>query len=81
MRRLDTVVGMRERSLLPFFFLALCNNGCAAFVSSGKGNAPYLLVPLGLAIAYFGEKNLKANNGGALGWSLRIIGIALFLLG
>ena len=66
-------------SLLVLF--ALLNTGCATFVGSGEGGAPYLFGAMGLGAAFVGEKRIKANNGGALGWTLRILGIVLFLIG
>lgn len=70
---------MHERRQPLFLLLVLCNNGCVAFVTPHH-NMPYLLVTLAIVSAHFGERRFKANNGGCLGWTLRIVGIALFLL-
>lgn len=61
--------------------LAFSNTGCAVFAMSGTGSSPYLLIPLGLGAAYVGERRIKADRGGAVGWTLRILGLILFLLG
>jgi hypothetical protein len=61
--------------------VALGPSGCARFLASGEGNSPYFLIALGVLAAFFGERRIKADGGGAVGWTLRIIGIVLFLLG